>query len=204
MIDAVAGYTRQQSDLSSSSIQNANFVSDIDVFENMGAGTQAGGPQVGSGHTRWTLASYLGRMNYTLANRYLFTVTGREDGSSRFGADHQWGFFPSAAFGWRISDEPFMAKYPKVELLKLRVSYGLAGNPSIRPYQSMAHLLSQQYTFGGQVGPGYYPAVIGNPELSWETTRQTRRRPRSRSLRWTRQLHRRHLSQEDYRICYSR
>ena len=173
LIDAVAGYTRQQSDLVSSSIQNSNFVSDIDVFESMGSGTQAGGPVVGSGHTRWTLASYLGRVNYTLANRYLFTVTGREDGSSRFGADHQWGFFPSAAFGWRITDEPFMAKYPKVELLKLRASYGLAGNPSIRPYQSMAHLLSQQYTFGGAVVPGYYTAIIGNPELSWETTRQT-------------------------------
>ncbi len=173
LVDAVAGYTRQQSDLTSSFIQNSNFVSDIDVFENIGAGTQASGPQVGSGHTRWTLASYLGRVNYTLANRYLFTVTGREDGSSRFGADHQWGFFPSAAFGWRVSDEPFMAKYPKVELLKFRASYGLAGNPSIRPYQSMSHLLSQPYTFGGTVVPGYYPAAIGNPELGWETTRQT-------------------------------
>lgn len=172
-IDAVAGYTRQQSDLVASQIQNSNFVSDIDVFENIGAGTQNGGPQVSSGHTRWTLASYLGRVNYTLANRYLFTVTGREDGSSRFGADHQWGFFPSAAFGWRVSDEPFMAKYPKLELLKFRASYGLAGNPSIRPYQSMAHLLPQQYTFGGTVVPGYYPASVGNPNLGWETTRQT-------------------------------
>lgn len=172
-VDAVAGYTRQQSDLVSSQIQNSNFVSDIDVFENIGAGTQNGGPQVSSGHTRWTLASYLGRVNYTLANRYLFTVTGREDGSSRFGADHQWGFFPSAAFGWRVSDEPFMAKYSKIELLKFRASYGLAGNPSIRPYQSMAHLLPQQYTFGGTVVAGYYPASVGNPNLGWETTRQT-------------------------------
>jgi TonB-dependent starch-binding outer membrane protein SusC len=171
-INAVAGYSRQQNDLVASSIQNSNFVSDIDVFENIGAGTQTGGPQVTSGHTRWTLASYLGRLNYTLANRYLFTVTGREDGSSRFGADHQWGFFPSAAFGWRVSDEPFMQKFPAIELLKLRASTGLAGNPSIQPYQSMAHLLSQQYTFGGQVVPGYYPASVGNPNLGWETTRQ--------------------------------
>jgi TonB-linked SusC/RagA family outer membrane protein len=172
-INAVAGYSRQQNDLVFNTIQNSNFVSDIDVFENMGAGTQTGGPQVASGHTRWTLASYLGRINYTLANRYLFTVTGREDGSSRFGADHQWGFFPSAAFGWRVSDEPFMQKFPAVELLKFRASTGLAGNPSIQPYQSMAHLLSQQYTFGGAVVPGYYPASVGNPNLGWESTRQT-------------------------------
>jgi TonB-linked SusC/RagA family outer membrane protein len=171
-VDAVAGYTRQQSDLVASTIQNSNFVSDVDVFENIGAGTQGGGPIVTSGHTRWTLASYLGRLNYTLANRYLFTVTGREDGSSRFGANHQWGFFPSAAVGWRISDEPFMQHIPSIELLKLRLSDGLAGNPSIRPYQSLAHLVAQQYTFGGSVVSGYYPSSIGNPELSWESTRQ--------------------------------
>jgi TonB-dependent starch-binding outer membrane protein SusC len=171
-IDAVAGYTRQQDDLLNSTVQNSQFVSDIDVFENIGAGTQTGGPIATSGHTRWTLASYLGRVNYTLANRYLFTVTGREDGSSRFGADHQWGFFPSAAFGWRVTDEPFMARFPKLELLKFRVSYGLAGNPSIRPYQSMAHLVPEQYTFGGTVVPGYFTSSVGNPNLGWESTRQ--------------------------------
>jgi TonB-dependent starch-binding outer membrane protein SusC len=173
LLDAVVGYNRQQSDLTNSQIANSNFVSDIDVFESIGSGTQTGGPQVSSTHTRWTLASYLGRLNYTLANRYLFTLTGREDGSSRFGADHQWGFFPSGAFGWRVSDEPFMAKFTKLELLKFRVSYGLAGNPAIRPYQSVAHLLPKQYTFGGTVVPGYYPASVGNPDLGWETTKQT-------------------------------
>ncbi len=171
-IDAIAGYSRQQSDLNNSTIRNSNFVSDIDVFESIGSGTQVGGPQVSSGHTRWTLASYIGRLNYTLLNRYLFTVTARRDGSSRFGSDHQWGVFPSAAFGWRVSDEPFMAKFPQIELLKFRFSTGTAGNPSIRPYQSMAHLLSQQYTFGGTVVPGYYPASVANPNLGWESTRQ--------------------------------
>jgi TonB-linked SusC/RagA family outer membrane protein len=172
-IDAVAGYTRQQNDGENSTIRNSNFVSDIAVFESIGAGTQVGGPQVASGHTRWTLASYLGRVNYTFLNRYLFTVSGRRDGSSRFGADHQWGFFPSAAIGWRVSDEPFMARFPQVELLKFRVSTGLGGNPSIRPYQSMAHLLPQQYTFGGVVVPGYYPSSVANTNLGWESTRQT-------------------------------
>ena len=173
ILDAVVGYSRQQSDLTNSTIRNSNFVSDIDVFESIGSGTQIGGPQVSSGHTRWTLASYIGRINDTFLNRYLFTVTARRDGSSRFGADHQWGVFPSAAFGWRVTDEPFMAKFPAIEVLKLRVSTGMAGNPSIRPYQSMAHLLSQQYTFGSTVVPGYYPASVANPNLGWESTRQT-------------------------------
>ncbi len=66
-----------------------------------------------------------------------------------------------------------MQKFPAIELLKFRASTGLAGNPSIQPYQSMAHLLSQQYTFGGAVVPGYYPASVGNPNLGWESTRQT-------------------------------
>jgi len=171
-VDAVAGYSRQQSDLNNSTIKNSNFVSDIDVFESIGSGTQVGGPQVSSGHTRWTLASYIGRLNYTLLNRYLFTVTARRDGSSRFGSDHQWGVFPSAAVGWRVTDEPFMQKFPQIELLKFRFSTGTAGNPSIRPYQSMAHLLAQQYTFGGTVVPGYYPASVANPNLGWESTRQ--------------------------------
>lgn len=171
-VDAVAGYTRQQSDIVNSQIRNSNFVSDIDVFESIGAGTQAGGPTVSSAHTRWTLASYLGRVNYTLANRYLFTVTGRRDGSSRFGADHQWGFFPSAAFGWRVSDEPWFQHINAIDLLKFRFSDGFAGNPSIRPYQSMAHLSPDNYTFGGTVVPAYYPSSVGNPNLGWESTHQ--------------------------------
>ena len=92
-VDAIAGYTRQQNDLENSQIKNSNFVSDIDVFESIGAGTQVGGPQVSSGHQRWTLASYFGRVNYTLANRYLFTFTGaRMDRALR--RRPPVGFFP--------------------------------------------------------------------------------------------------------------
>ena len=196
-IDAIAGYSRQQSDLTNSTTRNSNFVNDIDVFESIGSGTQVGGPQVSSGHTRWTLASYIGRLNYTLLNRYLFTITARRDGSSRFGADHQWGVFPAVAFGWRVTDEPFMARFTAIELLKFRFSTGTAGNPSIRPYQSIAHLLSQQYTFGGNVVPGYYPASVANPNLGWESTRQNRLRRGPRTLGRPREPHRRRLPEED-------
>jgi TonB-linked SusC/RagA family outer membrane protein len=172
-LQALAGYTRQALNTVRTTADNTNFVSDITGFENIGAGSQTGGPTVGSGRSGWTLASYLGRVNYTLSDRYLFTVTGREDGSSRFGPDNRWGFFPSAAAGWRISEEPFMRRFGAIDQLKLRVSYGLAGNPSIQPYQSMTRLSPQQYTFGGQLAPGYYPSSLGNDKLSWESTKQT-------------------------------
>lgn len=173
VLSAVAGYTRQQLNSTRSDMRNSNFVSDITGFESIGAGSQAGGPTVSSGRTKWTLASYLARVNYTLLDRYLFSVTGRRDGSSRFGADNRWGFFPAASAGWRVSEEPFMQRLTFLNNLKLRASYGVVGNPSISPYQSLTRLAPQQYTFNGTLAPGYFPAAIGNPTLSWESTKQT-------------------------------
>ena len=169
----LVGYTRQTYKSVRESANNTNFVSDVTGFEDIGAGAQAGGPSISSGTTRWALASYLGRINYTLADRYLFTLTGREDGSSRFGANSRWGFFPSAAFGWRISEEPFMQRFTAIDQLKLRISYGVAGNPSIAPYQSLTHLASGGYAFGTTIGSSYYPSVLGNADLTWESTKQT-------------------------------
>ena len=171
-VQALAGYTRQVQNSERTSMGNSNFVSDITGFENIGAGSQEGGPTVSSGHTRWTLASYLGRVNYTLMDRYLFTVTGRRDGSSRFGAQHRWGFFPSAAIGWKLTEEPFLRGVTQLDQLKLRASYGVTGNPSIQPYGSMIRLAAQQYAFGSRVSAGYYPSSLGNDNLSWESTRQ--------------------------------
>jgi TonB-linked SusC/RagA family outer membrane protein len=172
-INAVAGYSRQALNATRENITNSNFVSDITGYEDIGAGSQSGGPSVGSSRTRWTLASYIGRVNYTLLDRYLFTVTGREDGSSRFGANHRWGFFPSVAFGWRLSDEPFLRNLSQIQELKLRASWGVAGNPSISPYQSLDRLVAQQYSFNGTIAPGYVASALGNADLGWESTKQS-------------------------------
>ncbi|MDB4914787.1 MAG: TonB-dependent outer membrane protein SusC/RagA [Gemmatimonadetes bacterium] len=169
---AVAGYTRQQQDQVREQLNNSNFVSDVTGYESIGSGNQAGGPTLSSGTTRTALASYLGRINYTLADKYLFTVTSRRDGSSRFGADHRWGVFPSAALGWRVSEEPFMRRFTNIDQLKLRASYGVAGNPSIQPFQSLTHLSAGQYVFGTSIGPAYYPSTLGNADLKWESTKQ--------------------------------
>jgi hypothetical protein len=204
LVDAVVGYNRQQSDLLNSQISNSNFVSDIDVFESIGSGTQTGGPQVSSAHTRWTLASYLGRINYTLANRYLFTVTGREDGSSRFGADHQWGFFPSGAFGWRVSDEPFMSKFNAIELLKLRVSYGTRRQSGDQAVSVDGPSVVEAVHVRRLGCPRLLPGVGRQPESRMGNDATARRRRRSRIVRWARQPDGRCLSKEDGRFAARR
>ncbi|MEP6831946.1 MAG: TonB-dependent receptor [Gemmatimonas sp.] len=172
-ITIVGGYTRQTQIQTRQGLINTNFVSDITGVDDIGAGTQVGGPSVTSNKTRYTLASYLGRLNYTLKDRYLLTATARRDGSSRFGADNQWGVFPSIGLGWRVSEESFVRNITWINQLKLRGSAGTTGNPSISPYQSISRLSTGKYAFNGTVLNGYYPALIGNSKLSWESTKQT-------------------------------
>ena len=168
----LGGYTQQQQNVDRENMENTNFVSDITGFNEIGAGTPEGGPQISSGKTSQTLQSWLGRVNYSLLGRYLFTFTYRTDGSSRFAAGHKWASFPAGAVAWRVSDESFLKKYEAIDELKLRASYGAVGNPSIRPYQSLARLNDQGYSFGGSAVAGYFPTAVGNPDLTWETTKQ--------------------------------
>ena len=170
--DVLAGYTRQRTDVDGGTATNTQFVSDITGYFDIGAGTQEGGPTVSSRRSTQTLESYLARLNYSLLDRYLLTLTYRADGSSRFASDKKWGSFPSAAVGWRLSDEPFMRRFTAINELKLRASLGVVGNPSIRPYQSLARLNDQGYSFNGTPFSGYYPVAVGNPFLTWESTRQ--------------------------------
>jgi len=172
-INVLGGYSRQRTDLDGENMNNTNFVSDITGYYDIGAGTQEGGPGISSRRTTQTLESWLGRINYSLLDRYLFTATVRRDGSSRFAAGRKWGSFPSAAIAWRASSESWMAGIKAIDELKLRASYGIVGNPSIRPYQSLARLNDQGYSFGGTPYAGYYPTAVGNPDLTWETTKQT-------------------------------
>jgi TonB-linked SusC/RagA family outer membrane protein len=171
-LNALLGYTRQKQNVKTVSMINSNYVSDITGFEDFGAGARPNGPGITTGRQDWTFVSYLGRLNYTLKDRYLFTVTDRRDGSSRFGEGNKWGNFPSAAFAWVVTEEPFAKNRAVVNSLKFRVSWGIAGNPSIRPYQALTRLAAQSYAFNGTPSTGYYPQVLGNPNLSWETTQE--------------------------------
>jgi len=110
-------------------------------------------------------------VTYAYDDKYLLTATGRFDGSSRFGADNKWGFFPSIGLGWRITQEKFLKDNPVVTDLKLRASYGVTGNQEIGNYQSLPQLLQSNYTNGSDLLLGYYES-IGNDELKWERTAQ--------------------------------
>ncbi|SEW25292.1 TonB-linked outer membrane protein, SusC/RagA family [Chitinophaga sp. YR573] len=141
-----------------------------------------------SGYTRQNIQSYFFRANYTYKNRYLFTVTGRGDGNSIFAAGHQWGFFPSGAFAWIVSEENFMKKISAISLLKLRLSAGKSGNaavatvpagnisgassttPYLGPYITQSSITGTYYDFNGANANGFAPSVLADKNLSWEKT----------------------------------
>ncbi|MCF2502523.1 TonB-dependent receptor [Dyadobacter sp. CY107] len=125
---------------------------------------------VGSVLIPWTLNSYMARINYDYADKYLVTVTARRDGSSRFGENTKYGTFPGVALGWNISNEPFMKGVSWLDLLKLRVSYGSVGNQGVAPYQTQGLLGRTIYAWDNTPAYGYRPNTIGNPDLRWESS----------------------------------
>ncbi len=148
------------------------FATDYFLFNNMGAGSN--NLSVNSNARREALNSYFGRINYSLMNKYLVTFTGRADGSSKFGENNKFAFFPSAALAWRISEEGFMQNNRIISNLKLRTSYGLTGNSEIPPYSSLS-LLSSNYAavINESRVSGTGINRLANPDLRWERTAQT-------------------------------
>ncbi|MDD2797177.1 MAG: TonB-dependent receptor [Bacteroidales bacterium] len=120
------------------------------------------------------LVSYFGRLNYTYTDKYMFTATMRADGSTRFGSNNRFGYFPSVSAGWNISNESFLKDSPAIETLKLRASWGQNGNESIGDWQYLATISSgaRGYTFNDVIYPGASPAKVANPDLRWETSEQ--------------------------------
>ena len=126
-----------------------------------------------SGNTGWQMMSYLGRINYNFKGKYLLTFTSRADGSSKFGVGNKYGFFPSFATGWRVSDEEFMANAEAISNLKLRASYGVVGNEGIPSYSSQGLLQITEAYFGeNDIAIGAAPYTLANNSLQWETTAQ--------------------------------
>lgn len=170
-ITALGVYELQQRTTQRSGMSNSIFDNDITMFYDIAAGTQSGGPGIYSSYTEWTMASYLGRLNYSFNDKYLLTVSTRADGSSKFGKDNRWGFFPSAAAAWKMSEENFIKSLNLFSSLKLRASAGRTGNQEIGVNQAVTRYSRGKYTFGGQEVNIYLPTV-GNSNLKWETTNQ--------------------------------
>jgi TonB-linked SusC/RagA family outer membrane protein len=128
-------------------------------------------PSVGSEDNRSTANGLMGRLNYRLLDRYLFTVSYRRDGYSAFGQNYPYAYFPSAAFAWRVSEEPFFEIDP-ISNLKLRLSWGKNGNRSIGPYSALQRVSTNKYLYGQQTVTGLTSSNLPNQNLQWETTTQ--------------------------------
>ncbi|WP_229312028.1 SusC/RagA family TonB-linked outer membrane protein [Larkinella punicea] len=122
--------------------------------------------------SEWSMLSMLARVNYTFNGRYLLTATVRRDGSSRFGANHKWGTFPSFSLGYRLSDEPFMAGLTFVNDLKIRASYGTSGNNLIGNYAHIGLLGTSRYVTTSGIVLGITPQSLANDDLTWEKSLQ--------------------------------
>jgi TonB-linked SusC/RagA family outer membrane protein len=171
-INVLAGVSWQQTNFFRVAAGIRNFSTDYFTFNNLGAGSQL--PFVESDASKTAFNSYFGRINYTLLDKYLLTVTGRADGSSKFGENHKFAFFPSAALAWRVSEEDFLKSSSLISNLKLRTSFGMTGNSEIPPYSSLALLSSGYATILGETrigGTGI--SRLANPELRWEKTAQS-------------------------------
>lgn len=127
---------------------------------------------IDSDYKRWRLASFMGRINYNLKNRYVATASARYDGSSRLAPGRKWVLFPSVAVAWRISEEPFMKNLNFLSELKVRLGYGVTGNTAIDPYKTQGSLEAGRYSYGSGGVLAFYQHEMPNPDLSWEKTAQ--------------------------------
>ncbi|HSM06511.1 MAG TPA: TonB-dependent receptor [Longimicrobiales bacterium] len=165
--DVLVGYTAEKNHEETKFVIARNFPDD--QVTTIGGGEVTGG---GQNQEEWSLVSMLGRVHYTLLDRYMATLTFRSDRSSRFGWENQTGYFPSISLGWQVTQEPFMQDQTLFSQLKPRVSYGVTGNFNIPNYGSIGLVGSSPYVLNDQLVPGATQNTLGNEDLTWETTRQ--------------------------------
>ncbi|MFN0293660.1 TonB-dependent receptor [Pedobacter helvus] len=170
-LDIIGGTSVQQNVTKSHISSYSNFPDDILTTEALQFATSIYTPRTTK--LERTLRSFYLRTNYSFLNRYLFTFSGRADGSSVFAANHKWGYFPSGAFAWKIYNEPFFRSLtPIFSDLKLRASYGLTGSQSIAPLGSLSQIGNANYVSGETLISGTAITSVGNNDLKWEQTRQ--------------------------------
>ncbi len=180
-IVALIGYTAQKQRDEYSYLKSNNFPNDL--VHTLNAGTVTTGTSIAS---EWSMLSYLTRVNYNYQEKYYLTGTIRRDGSSRFGSNNKWGYFPSISGAWLISEEAFMQSMAIISYMKLKTSYGLTGNNQIPNYGAISLLGSStslsdaitltnggaNYANGSDIANGLFVTTIANPDLKWERTAQ--------------------------------
>lgn len=169
-INAMAGLSWQERIYRRNKSHTEGFSDDFYEDNNMGIGTMPNAPE--SSWNRWAMNSYFLRLAYTYKDRYSATVTGRLDGSSKFGDNNKYAFFPSAGLAWYVSQEDFLKDNKIISTLKLHTSYGLTGNSEIDPYQSLGRVESGTLLLNDTRSPYSYMSTMPNPNLKWEKTGQ--------------------------------
>ncbi|GAA5222034.1 TonB-dependent receptor [Membranihabitans marinus] len=169
-LNALVGYSYQSSVSESWGSRGQSFITD--AFSYWGLGSSAVWQSPSSNLTEWVISSFYGRLNYTLDDRFLFTFNARYDGSSNFGKNNQWAFFPSGAVAWNMKKEAFLQDSDLISFWKWRVSYGVTGNQAISPYQTLARFSPAFSTIDDAIVNAVRPTSVANDNLSWETTRQ--------------------------------
>ena len=168
-INAMAGLSWQERTYRRNKSKTEGFSDDFYEDYNMIVGTTPKSPE--SDWTRWAMNSYFLRFAYTFKDRYSATITGRYDGSSKFGKNNKYAFFPSAGLAWNITQEDFMSDQNTISNLKLHTSYGLTGNSEIGVYKSLATVTSETLLLNGTRNSYSYLNRLPNSDLRWEKTR---------------------------------
>ncbi|MDZ7689960.1 MAG: SusC/RagA family TonB-linked outer membrane protein [Balneolaceae bacterium] len=170
-INAVLGASWQERSYRSNGFGVRIFPNDFYRTNNVDAATEVSGfPN--SDTWDWSMNSYFARGSYTYDNTYSATLTSRVDGSSRFGENNKYGFFPSIGVGWTVSNEDFMSDMDAIDRLRLRASWGRTGNTGIGTYQSLSTISSGSVLLGGSRQNTSAPQRLANPDLEWEKTTQ--------------------------------
>lgn len=167
---AVTGFTFQDFQTTFLSGGGTGYLSDAPGTGNIGSADAPGVPS--TGYAKSALASFLARVNYSYDDKYLATISFRQDGSSKYSEGNKWGGFPSAALAWRISNEDFMKGNGVVSDLKLRASWGITGSQAIDPYATLNRLFSNKTVFDDRLYTTYAPGNVLPGNLRWETTEQ--------------------------------
>lgn len=170
-LQAILGYTYQTRGYRGSYMYNYSFDTDFFGTDNIGSGyaLQDGMAQMSSSRSSSKYVAFFGRVMYNYADKYLASVSLRRDGSSRFGAQNKWGWFPAVSLGWRITQENFMKGVTWLDELKLRAGYGVTGNQDFDNYRSLFLMSTNgHYYSNGRWYNTYVPASNANPNLGWE------------------------------------
>ena len=169
-VNVLLGASWQQSVDRSLGGSTQNFPNDYFTYNNLGAGSQPNPPS--SNYSKWAINSYFARASYSFASKYLLTLSGRADGSSRFGSAQKYGFFPAVGVGYVLSQERFMQNIKAINFFKIRGSYGITGNTEIGSYNSLATVSSGTVLINGSRAPSSNVNNIANPDLQWEKAKQ--------------------------------